>query len=99
MADILPEEKPKSYKKKQSIETLKKMKPFLEPSSVEFARKDLAKKYRPEWIKSLAETHEYMMTKGDRGKLIKKLKGSYSGMKHVAKKVYKNLTSKPNYKD
>ena len=27
---ILPEKKPKSYKKKQSIETLKKMKPFLD---------------------------------------------------------------------
>ena len=96
---ILPEEKPKSYKKKQSIETLKKMKPFLMRESFDFARKDLAKKYSPDWIKSLAETKEYMMTKGDTGKLIKKLKGSYSGMKYVAKKVYKNLTSKPNYKD
>jgi hypothetical protein len=99
MATILPEEKPKSYKKKQSIETLKMMKPFLEPSSVEFARKDLAKKYSPDWVKSLAETKESMMTEGDTGKLIKKLKGSYSGMKYVVKKVYKNLTSKPNYKD
>ena len=41
---ILPEEKPKSHKKKQSIKTLKKMKDFLEPESFEFARKDLAKK-------------------------------------------------------
>ena len=40
---ILPKEKPKSYRKKQSIETLKKMKPFLERESIEFARKDLAK--------------------------------------------------------
>ena len=96
---ILPKEKPKSYKKKQSIETLKKMKPFLERESFDFARKDLAKKYRPDWIKSLAEVKESMMTEGDTGKLIKKLKGSYSGMKYVAKKVYKNLTSKPNYKD
>ena len=77
-------------KKKQSIETLKKMKPFLEPSSVEFARKDLAKKYRPEWLKSLSETKESMMTEGDTGKLIKKLKGSYEGMKYVGKKIYQN---------
>ena len=96
---ILPEEKPKSYKKKQSIETLKKMKPFLMRESVDFARKDLAKKYRPGWIKSLAETKEYMMTKGDTGKLIKKLKGSYEGMKYVGKKIYQNLKNKPKYKD
>ena len=31
--------------KKESIETLKKMKPFLERESFDFARKDLAKKY------------------------------------------------------
>ena len=30
---ILPKEKPKSYKKKKSIETLKKIKPFLEKES------------------------------------------------------------------
>ena len=96
---ILPEEKPKSYKKKQSIETLKKMKPFLEKESFEYAKEDLAKKYRPEWVKNLAEAHEYTMTEGETGKLIKKLKGSYSGIKYVAKKVYKNLTNKPNYKD
>ena len=40
-----------------------------------------------------------MITESDTAKLIKKLKGSYSGMKHVTKKIYKNLTSKPNYKD
>ena len=96
---ILTEEKPKSYKKKQSIETLKKIKPFLERESFDFAREDLAKKYRPEWIKSLAETKESMMTEGDTGKLIKKLKGSYEGMKYVAGKLYKNLTKKPKYKD
>jgi len=96
---ILPEDKPKSYKKKQSIETLKKIKPFLERESFDFARKDLSEKYRPDWIKSLAETKESMMTEGDTGKLVKKLQGSYSGMKYVAKKVYKNLTNKPKYKD
>ena len=96
---ILPKEKPKSYKKKQSIETLKKMKPFLMKESFEFARKDLSKKYRPDWIKSLAETKESMMTEGDTGKLIKKLKSSYEGMKYVGKKIYQNLKNKPNYKD
>ena len=96
---ILPEEKPKSYKKKQSIKTLKEMKPFLESESFDYARKELSKKYRPDWVKSLAETKEYMMTEGDTGKLIKKLKGSYSGMKYVAGKLYKNLTKKPDYKD
>ena len=96
---ILPEAKPKSYRKKQSIETLKEMKPFLEKESFDYAKQELAKKYRPELVKNLAEAHEYTMTEGETGKLIKKLKGSYSGMKYVAKKVYKNLTSKPNYKD
>jgi len=96
---ILPKIKPKSYRKKKSIETLNEMKSFLEPSSFDYAKEDLAKKYRPEWLKSLAKAHEYTMTEGETGKLIKKLKGSYSGMKYVAKKVYKNLTSKPNYKD
>ena len=96
---ILPKIKPKSYRKKKSIETLNEMKSFLEPSSFDYAKEDLAKKYRPEWLKSLAKAHEYTMTEGETGKLIKKLKGSYLGMKHVAKKVYKNLTSKPNYKD
>ena len=96
---ILPKIKPKSYRKKKSIETLNEMKSFLEPSSFDYAKEDLAKKYRPDWLKSLAKAHEYTMTEGETGKLVKKLKGSYSGMKYVAKKVYKNLTSKPNYKD
>ena len=96
---ILPKIKPKSYRKKKSIETLNEMKSFLEPSSFDYAKEDLAKKYRPDWLKSLAKAHEYTMTEGETGKLVKKLKGSYSGIKYVAKKVYKNLTSKPNYKD
>ena len=96
---ILPKIKPQYYIKKKSIETLNEMKSFLEPSSFDYAKEDLAKKYRPEWLKSLAKAHEYTMTEGETGKLIKKLKGSYSGMKHVAKKVYKNLTNKPKYKD
>jgi len=96
---ILPKIKPKSYRKKKSIETLNEMKSFLEPSSFDYAKEDLEKKYRPDWLKSLAKAHEYTMTEGETGKLVKKLKGSYSGMKYVAKKVYKNLTSKPNYKD
>ena len=96
---ILPKIKPKSYRKEKSIETLNEMKSFLEPSSFDYAKEDLAKKYRPEWLKSLAKAQEYTMTEGETGKLVKKLKGSYSGMKYVAKKVYKNLTSKPNYKD
>ena len=37
---ILPKEKPKSHKKKQSIETLKKMRPFLERESFDYIRKD-----------------------------------------------------------
>ena len=96
---ILPKIKPKSYRKKKSIETLNEMKSFLEPSSFDYAKEDLAKKYRPEWIKSLAETKESMMTEGDTGKLIKKLKSSYEGMKYVGKKIYQNLKNKPNYKD
>ena len=47
MTDVLPKEKPeesKKLKKKKSIETLRKMKPFLERESFEYARKDLAKK-------------------------------------------------------
>ncbi len=52
---ILPKEKPKSHKKKQSIETLKKMKSFLERESFDFARKDLAKKYEHPAISAVKE--------------------------------------------
>ena len=43
---ILPKEKPKEIKKKKSIETLKKVKPFLEKDSFEYVKKELKKKGR-----------------------------------------------------
>ena len=78
MATILPKEKPKSYRKKQSIETLKKMKPFLEPSSVEFARKYLAKKYEHPAISAVKEAASMVA-----GKHKKKIKNIWGGVKHT----------------
>ena len=78
MATILPKEKPKSYRKKQSIETLKKMKPFLEPSSVEFARKYLAKKYEHPVISAVKEVADIVAEKHK-----KKIKDVWSGVKHT----------------
>ena len=75
---ILPKEKPKSHKKKQSIETLKKMKPFLEPSSIEFARKDLAKKYEHPAISAVKEAASMVAEKHK-----KKFKNIWGGVKHT----------------
>ena len=75
---ILPKEKPKSYRKKQSIETLKKMKPFLEPSSVEFARKDLAKKYEHSAVSAIKEAASMVAEKHK-----KKIKNIWGGVKHT----------------
>ena len=75
---ILPKEKPKSYKKKQSIETLKKMKPFLERESIEFARKDLAKKYEHPVISAVKEAADIVAEKHK-----KKIKNVLGGIKHT----------------
>ena len=75
---ILPKEKPKSYRKTQSIETLKKMKPFLEPSSVEFARKDLAKKYEHPAVSAIKEAASTIAEKHK-----KKIKNIWGGVKHT----------------
>jgi len=86
---ILPKEKPKSYKKKQSIETLKKMKPFLERESFEFARKDLAKKYQHPVISAVKEAASIVAEKHK-----KKIKNIWGGMKHT----YKYLRSSKDKK-
>ena len=78
MATILPEEKPKSYKKKQSIETLKKMKPFLMRESFDFARKDLAKKYEHPVISAVKEAAGIVTEKHK-----KKFKNIWGGVKHT----------------
>ena len=78
MATILPKEKPKSYKKKQSIETLKKMKDFLEPESFEYIRKDLAKKYEHPAISAVKEAHKIVTEKHK-----KKIKNIWGGVKHT----------------
>jgi hypothetical protein len=78
MADILPKEKPKSYKKKQSIETLKKMKPFLMRESFDFARKDLAKKYEHPVISAVKEAADIVAEKHK-----KKFKNVWGGIKHT----------------
>ena len=52
---ILPKEKPKSLKKKKSIETLKKVRPFLEKDSFEYVRKELKKKYEHPAVSAFKE--------------------------------------------
>ena len=75
---ILPKEKPKSHKKKQSIETLKKMKPFLMRESFDFARKDLAKKYQHPAISAVKEAASMVAEKHK-----KKFKNIWGGVKHT----------------
>ena len=75
---ILPKEKPKSYRKKQSIETLKKMKDFLEPESFEYIRKDLAKKYEHPAISAVKEVHKIVTDK-----YKTKAKNIWGGVKHT----------------
>jgi len=86
---ILPKEKPKSHKKKQSIETLKKMKDFLERESFDFARKDLAKKYQHPVISAVKEAASIVAEKHK-----KKIKNIWGGMKHT----YKYLRSSKDKK-
>ena len=62
--------------KGQSIETLKKMKPFLERESFEFARKDLAKKYAHPAVKAVKEASKIVTDK-----YKKKIKNIYEGIK------------------
>ena len=75
---ILPEEKPKSKKKAQSIETLKKMKPFLERESFEYIRKDLAKKYEHPVISAVKEAASIVTEKHKT-----KAKNILGGIKHT----------------
>ena len=75
---ILPKEKPKSYRKKQTIETLKKIKPFLEKESFEFARKDLAKKYEHSAVSAIKEAASMVAEKHK-----KKIKNIWGGVKHT----------------
>ena len=75
---ILPKEKPKSHKKKQSIETLKKMKDFLERESFDFARKDLAKKYEHPVMSAVKEAHKIVTDK-----YKTKAKNIWGGVKHT----------------
>jgi hypothetical protein len=60
---ILPQEKPKEIKKKKSIETLKKAKPFLEKDSFEYVRKELKKKYENPIISAVKEANKTVMDK------------------------------------
>ena len=74
----LPKEKPKSYRKKQSIETLKKAIPFLERESIEFVRKDLSKKYEHPAISAVKEANKIVIDKHKTK--VKKIVG---GLKHT----------------
>jgi len=91
---ILPKEKPKSHKKKQSIETLKKMKPFLMRESFDFARKDLAKKYEHPVISAVKEAASIVTEKHK-----KKIKNIYGGIKATPSFIKKQFkkSKKPNY--
>ena len=89
MTDVLPKEKPKSHKKKQSIETLKKMRPFLEPKSFEYIRKDLAKKYEHPVVSAVKEKKEAVISAVTEAASIvtekhkKKIKNVLGGIKHT----------------
>ena len=77
---ILPQEKPKEIKKKKSIETLKKAKPFLEKDSFEYARKELKKKYEnPVWT-DIKTAHRITVNP-----IKEKIKNIASGIKSTAK--------------
>ena len=75
---ILPKEKPKSYKKKKSIETLKKIKPFLEKESFECARKELKKKYEHPVLSAVKEAASIVSEKHKT-----KAKNVWGGIKHT----------------
>ena len=60
---ILPKEKPKSLKKKKSIETLKKVRPFLEKDSFEYVRKELSQKYEHPAISAFKEANKIVIDK------------------------------------
>tara|TARA_Y100000361_G_C10929490_1_gene223117 strand:+ start:228 stop:524 length:297 start_codon:yes stop_codon:yes gene_type:complete len=75
---ILPKEKPKEIKKKKSIETLKKVKPFLEKDSFEYVRKELKKKYEnPVW-KDIKAAHRMTVDP-----IKQKAKNIAGGFKHT----------------
>ena len=81
MTDVLPKEKPeesKKLKKKKSIETLRKMKPFLERESFEYIRKDLAKKYEHPVISAVKEAAGIVAEKHKT-----KAKNILGGIKHT----------------
>jgi len=64
--------------KRESIETLKKMRSSLEGESFEFVRKDLAKKYEHPAIKAVKEASTIVTDK-----YKAKAKNIYSGIKHT----------------
>ena len=75
---ILPKEKPKEAKKKKSIETLRKAKPFLEKDSFEYVRKELKKKYEnPVW-KDIKAAHRMTVDP-----IKQKVKNIAGGFKHT----------------
>ncbi len=77
---ILPKEKPKEIKKKKSIETLKKVKPFLEKDSFEYVKKELKKKYENPILKDLKAAHKMTVDP-----IKKKIKNVAGGVKHTIK--------------
>ena len=77
---ILPKEKPKEIKKKKSIETLKKVKPFLEKDSFKYVTKELKEKYEnPVW-KDIKAAHRMTVDP-----IKKKIKNVAGGIKHTIK--------------
>ena len=79
---ILPKEKPKSLKKKKSIETLKKAKPYLEKDSFEYVKKELKKKYEHPAISAFKEANKIVIDKHKT-----KAKNIWSGAKIVYDKL------------
>ena len=75
---ILPKEKPKEEKKKKSIKTLKKVRPFLEKNSFEYVKKELKKKYENPIISAVKEANKTVMDK-----YKTKVKNIASGIKYT----------------
>ena len=81
---ILPQEKPKEIKKKKSIETLKKAKPFLEKDSFEYVRKELKKKYENPIWRDIKTAHKMTVDP-----IKKKIKNVAGGIEHTLKSLRK----------
>ena len=80
--------------KKESIETLKKMKPFLERESFDFARKDLQKKYEHPALTAVKEANTMVMSKykAKAQNILSGMKVAYDKLRPSNDKKFKGYT-------